>query len=273
MAVTVGPLPALAAPHPLGAEDVEAFRRDGHVALRGLASPEEAAAYRPVIDGLVRTVAAGGDTQGRVDDYSSLFTQVTNVWRLSDAARRMVFAPRFAAVAARLLGVDGVRLYHDQALFKPAGGRATPWHQDQPYWPLDTDRTVTLWMPLVDVPLDMGPMMFASGSHRLEGLGEAVISADTDARLARLVAERGLRVWSEPLAAGDATFHLGRTLHAAHANASARTREVLTVIYYADGARVSLLDTPNRMADRDAFLPGLRPGDLAASPLNPVLFP
>ena len=36
-----------------------------------------------------------------------------------------------------------VRLYHDQALFKEAGGGITPWHQDQHYWPLDTDRTIT----------------------------------------------------------------------------------------------------------------------------------
>ena len=63
-----------------------------------------------------------------------------------------MFAPRFAEVAARLLGVEGVRLYHDQGLFKEPGGGPTPWHQDGYYWPLDTERTITLWMPLVDVP-------------------------------------------------------------------------------------------------------------------------
>ena len=58
--------------------------------------------------------------------------------------------------AAHLLGVDGVRLSHDQALFKEPGGGRTPWHQDQCYWPLDTDKTITMWMPLVDVPGEVG---------------------------------------------------------------------------------------------------------------------
>src|SRR5207249_11996994 len=56
-------------------------------------------------------------------------------------------------------------LYHDQALFKEAGGGRTPWHQDMYYWPLDTDRTITMWMPLVDVPAEVGSMLFASGSQ------------------------------------------------------------------------------------------------------------
>ena len=63
------------------------------------------------------------------------------------------------------LGVEGVRLYHDQGLVKEPGGGDTPWHQDRYYWPLDTERTVTLWMPLVDVPAEIGTMTFARGTH------------------------------------------------------------------------------------------------------------
>src|SRR6185295_14989007 len=110
--------------------------------------------------------------------------------------RRFVCAPRFARVAALLLGVCGVRLYHDQALFKEPGGRPTPWHRDQYYWPLDTDDTVTMWMPLVGY-----------------------------------VAARRFALATAPLRAGDATFHSGRTLHSARPNLSPARREVMTVIY------------------------------------------
>ena len=197
-----------------------AFQRDGHVTVRGLISAAEAAAIRPEIAAVVDAVTAARDPQGRLDDYGELFTQVTNAWRLSERVRAFVFARRFARVAAELMGVSGVRLYHDQALVKEPGGRPTPWHQDQYYWPLDTGSTVTLWMPL----------------------------------------------------AGDATFHSGRTVHAARANRSARRREVMTIIYFADGARVIEPDNEHRRADLDVFLPGLSGGDLAASPLNPVLY-
>ncbi len=98
------------------------------------------------------------------DTYGKAFLQLLNLWRVDDSVRQFVFAGRFAEVAARLLGVKAVRLYHDQALFKEAGGGRTPCHQDQFYWPFDSDQTVTLWMPLIDITADIGSMTFASGS-------------------------------------------------------------------------------------------------------------
>jgi ectoine hydroxylase-related dioxygenase (phytanoyl-CoA dioxygenase family) len=250
--------------------DSQAFARDGHVLIRDINSPREIAHYRPVIQEVVQGVK--NDPQGRIDDYTKLFTQVTNVWRLSDAARRIVFSRHFAAVAAQLLGVPSVRLYHDQALFKPPGADRTPWHQDRYYWPLDTDRTITMWLPLVDVDEQMGPMIFASGSHRAEALGDLLISSHTDQRLSSLIAQRGWPVWSEPVRAGDATFHAGGTLHSAGANRSDRVREILTVIYFATGTRVATPANPNQQVDLEVFLPGVKPGEEAKSELNPILY-
>ena len=253
---------------------VEDFEANGHATVRGLIASEEAAAFRPVIRRVVEEVSSRADRQGRIDDYSRLFTQVTNIWCESEEARRIVFDRRFGAAAARILGVPAVRLYHDQALFKPAGAARTPWHQDRYYWPLDSDLTVTMWLPLVDVSEEMGPMIFASGSHRASGLGDLSISEQTDRRLAALIGERGWRVMtSGPMRAGDATFHAGGTVHSAGPNRSATTREVLTVIYFADGIRVAEPANENQRTDLDVFLPGLRPGDLAASELNPVMYP
>jgi ectoine hydroxylase-related dioxygenase (phytanoyl-CoA dioxygenase family) len=255
------------------ADLVEEFRRDGHVLARSLAPPGEVEAFRPVMKALMESVAKERNTQGRIDDYSRLFTQVTNVWRLSEPARRIVFSRRFAATAAQLLGTDSVRLYHDQALFKPPGADATPWHQDRYYWPLETDLMVTMWLPLVDVGEEMGPIKFASGSHRTEGLGDLAISENNDRRLAALIADRGWPVSTAPLSVGDATFHSGGTLHAAGANRSGRTREVLTVIYFAAGTRAAKPANPNQQVDLEVFLPGVHPGEEAASELNPLLYP
>jgi len=151
---------------------------NGHAIVRGVVPRAQIEAFRPVIEAVVSEHR--NERQGRVDDYSKLFTQVTNIWRLSEAAKAIVFDRRFAAVAAELLGVPSVRLYHDQALFKPAGAGRTPWHQDRYYWPLDTDQTATMWLPLLDVDEEMGPMVFASGSHRARDLGELAISDKTD---------------------------------------------------------------------------------------------
>ena len=248
----------------------ESFARDGHVLVRGIASRDQIAEYRPVIRDVVESVK--DEKQGRIDDYSKLFMQVTNIWRLSDAARQIVFNRHFAQIAAQLLGVKSVRLYHDQALFKPPGAERTPWHQDRYYWPLDTDRTVTMWLPLIDVAEEMGPMIFASGSHHVEALGDLMISERTDLKLAKLIADRGWPVHSEPLRAGDATFHAGGTLHSAGTNRSNKVREILTVIYFASGTRVAQPANENQRVDLEIFLPGVKPGEEAKSAMNPVLF-
>lgn len=266
--------PELSRSHALEPETIGSFRRDGHAVVRGLASPDEVAAYRPAL------LDAG--EKGRYDHrpleardtYGRAFVQMFNLWRHRDDARAFVFAQRFARVAAELMGVDRVRLYHDQALFKEAGGGFTPWHQDQFYWPLDTPNTITMWMPLVDCSEEMGPMRFASGSHRLGSLGDFPIGDESQREFDRRIAEHGLAVTSHgPFVAGDATFHAGWTLHSAPPNTTAVTREVMTVIYFADGALVGPLDHPNRRLDRDTWLPGCEPGMPAASRLNPILWP
>ena len=256
-------------------DEIAAFARDGHALIRGLCGEESLRGYREDIRNVVAEVSSRGDSQQRIDDYSKLFTQVTNVWRLSDPLRAIVFDRGFAATAAALLAVPSVRLYHDQALFKPPGSSRTPWHQDRYYWPLDTDRTVTMWLALVDIDDNMGGMTFASTSHRdARELGDLVISDQTDERLRKVIGERRWPVVDTPrMRAGDATFHAGATIHSARANESSRVREVLTVIYYDADARATNPANENQRTDLAVFLPGVRPGEPAASHLNPVLYP
>jgi len=228
---------------------------------------------RLLITGIVDDVSGQQDSQGRISDYGRMFTQVTNVWKKDDRVREFIFSKRLAKIAADLMGVKGVRLYHDQALIKEPGGKATPWHQDFYYWPLATEHTITMWMALVDIPRSMGSMSFASGSHTGASFRELPISDTSQEYFERIIREQKTETPSYELKAGDATFHSGRVLHAAHANQSKERREVITVIYYADGASVLEPDNEHRKVDLEVFLPGLRPGETAVSALNPLLYP
>jgi ectoine hydroxylase-related dioxygenase (phytanoyl-CoA dioxygenase family) len=252
----------------------EAFRRDGHVLIPGLASAAEIAVYRPAISAAVDRYNTEMRPLAERDTYGRAFLQIMNLWTRDEGVRRFTLSPRFAKVAADLMGVDGVRLYHDQALYKEPGGGPTPFHQDMYYWPLDTDHTVTMWMPLVDVTEEMGSMKFVSGSHRLGYLGELPISDESETAFRNLIAERDLATRTYgAMRAGDATFHAGWTLHGAPGNPTGTTREVMTVIYMAADARVTEPDNENRENDLRTWLPGLKPGDLAASRLNPLVWP
>ena len=265
-------MPSLSHPYPVAEADVTGFRRDGHVLLRGVASASEAGAFRPVIRSATMRLSQETRRLEDRDTYSRAFLQVCNLWRKDEDVARFVLAARFAGVAAALLGVERVRLYHDQALFKEPGGGYTPWHQDAMYWPLDGRRCLTMWMPLVDITPAMGGLCFASGSQAAGALSDVHISDASEEHFARLLAD-GRYPLAEPVAmrAGDASFHNGWTVHKALPNASGTTREVMTIIWFADGLTVHQPDNPAQQGDLAAWLPGLRPGDPAASDANPVL--
>ena len=266
-------LPDLDEPFEVPAPAVEEFHTKGHTVVRGLATAEEVGAYKPhIADAAQRRNRETRPLEER-DTYGKAFLQSPNLWRIDEATKRFVFSKRFAKAAADILGVDGVRLYHDQALFKEPGGGHTPWHQDQVYWPLDTDKTITMWMPLVDVPAEVGSMYFASGSHVLDMDGFD-ISDVSEEEVARLLDEKGIPAETHgALNAGDATFHAGRILHRANPNPTRGMRAVMTVIYYADGARVAQPSSPFQEFDLRMWLKGLEPGDLAATERNPLLWP
>eukprot|EP00958_Prasinococcus_capsulatus_P004866 scaffold447_cov384-Prasinococcus_capsulatus_cf.AAC.10 len=64
------------------------------------------------------------------DTYGQAFIQKMNLWRHDAAAKEVSFSRRLARIACELLGVTGVRMYHDQALFKEPG---TPPHATSPF--------------------------------------------------------------------------------------------------------------------------------------------
>jgi len=265
--------PDLTEDYPVTPQQVAGYQQNGHILLRQVASEAEMNFYRPVI----REAAYHYNTEKRPlsvrDTYGRAFLQIMNLWTRDEKVARFVLARRFAKIAADLMGVKGVRIYHDQALFKEPHGGPTPWHQDQYYWPLETEKFVTMWMPLTDVAAEMGPMTFANGSNKLGYLGKVPISDESQSIFENFIAQKNLSLkYGEPMQAGDATFHSGWTLHGTPGNATDRPREAMTVIYFEDGAIIGEIDNSNRQNDLQSWFPGLKTGDLAVSKLNPLVY-
>jgi hypothetical protein len=257
---------------PLQPTYAESFALDGFVHVPGALDPEALAPFAPLV-----AEVASGSSQAKVpmeerDTYQRAFVQEPNLWQRHEAIRPLAFSPRLGRMAAEVLGVEGVRMYHDQALVKEAGGGRTPWHCDQHYWPIDSDRTITAWVPLQDVPLEMGPLRFSAGSQRVD-LGRALaIGDESDAGVRRHPRWRELPVWEHAVALGDVTFHQGWTFHGAGPNATDQTRLVFTVIYVADGARLAQPRTDGQRFDRTIWLPDVEVGEPVGSWLNPLVW-
>ncbi|MFK7694480.1 phytanoyl-CoA dioxygenase family protein [Paenibacillus sp. HJGM_3] len=269
----VNRLPDLNGDYSVSKEQIQSYQEKGHILLRGVANSEEVAAYRKEIAEQVHKLNPHTKALNERDTYGKAFIQVGNLWRHSKAVERFVLARRFAKIAADLMGVEGVRIYHDQALYKEPGGGHTPWHQDQIYWPLDTRHTITMWMPLVPISEEVGSMTFASGTHEIGFISKQVISDDSHKTLQQYIESKSFeQVNYGAMAAGDATFHSGWTAHCAPGNPTDSMREVMTIIYMADGIRIAEPDSAARRNDLEAVFPGLKPGDLAASEINPLVY-
>lgn len=269
---TLTQLPQLEATYAVADAQKQDYRRHGHVLLRNILTEDEMAAYRPVINDAAYRYNTEKRKMEERDTYGKAFLQIMNLWEVDEPIRNFVLAKRFAKIAADLMGVENVRLYHDQALYKEPGGGHTPWHQDQYYWPLDTANTITMWMPLVDITVETGMLTFASGSHELGFMGNLEISDKSEEALGNVVKEKGYPVTrATAMKAGDATWHAGWTLHSAPGNNSHTMREVMTIIFFADGVRVTEPKNTHQENDRNRWLQGLPPDTLAASKINPLL--
>ena len=193
------------------------------------------------------------------------------LWEDEPSVRPFTFHPRLCAASAALLQSDCIRLWHDQALYKEAGGRETDAHLDYPFWPIDTPDLVSVWIPFDDVSPGGGMMSYVQGSHT-KGITEFVDIGQLRGG-DRHDLLRNPQVASLPLVAvaapkGSAIFHHACTIHAADANETGKTRRVFTMAYMADGCRRSGDDAYFTL-DRDE----IKTGELIAGPGFPIAWP
>ena len=254
-------------------DQVEFYRTNRYIKLKQVFTPEELADFNEKVTARVTIMRERGmqTPLEERDTYGKAFLQLMNLWREDEAVKEMVFNKRLAGIAAALMEVDGVRLYHDQALFKEAGGGITPWHADQYYWPLDSDRTITAWIPLQRTPLEMGPLEFSAGSHRIEEGRELAIGDDSEAILSKKLRVSDFPHVIEAYDAGEVSFHSGWVFHRAGANTTDQVRKVMTVIYMDKDIRVTEPKNDNQQNDLDTWMPGATVGEVPATEMNPVI--
>ncbi len=259
-------------PYGLSQSDINLFMKNGFIKLKKVLSPEVVAYFNETISDEVRRLNTQHLPIEERDTYGKAFLQIMNIWTKSNEVKDIVFSKRLAKIAAELLSVDGVRLYHDQALFKEPGGGITPWHADQYYWPLDNDATVTVWIPLQAVPLEMGPLEFSAQSFKLTTGRDKEISDESQQLLRASLEKEGYEHVSEAFDIGEVSFHKGWLFHRAGANNTDEMRGVMTIIYMDKNMKLKRPENENQLADWNTWCPNSEVGQLIDTPINPILY-
>ena len=260
----------LDSPYSLQKKQIDFYQENGYIKLRHVLTPDLLKYFQVEITKKVRELNTQHLPLGQRSTYAKAFLQVMNLWTESRLVRRFVFSKRLAKIASELMDCRGVRIYHDQALYKESGGGITPWHADQYYWPVSSDKTVTVWIPLQATPLEMGPLAFCEKSHRLNYGRDLEISDESELKLQEALRE--LCVNETSFEMGEVSFHAGWTFHRAGPNTTPRAREVMTIIYMDQDIRVIEPKNTHQMQDLTEHMPGISVGQIMDSPLNPVLY-
>nr|WP_255216022.1 phytanoyl-CoA dioxygenase family protein [Pseudenhygromyxa sp. WMMC2535] len=251
--------------YPLPQAGIEQFRTRGYIKLKQVCSAQALLSLRRELEALLASASATPGVQ---------FQSVEMLWTMAPLSRAFVFSRRLGRIAAQLMGVEAVRLYHDNVLAKLPGGGRTPWHYDAHHYPIASEKVVTLWMPLQPTPRAMGPLAFAEGVEtwrRFAALEFSKFDDSYDRQIGETLRRDAVAVEDGPFALGELSFHHTRCLHTAGANHTQRSRLAFSTTYFEDGAR--LVDSPTMISgDYEKFVQDTGPGQAIASPLNPVLY-
>lgn len=263
----------------LSQEQITQFENDGFVVIEEFLSQRELEIWRSALEEAI--AMRGGnkmpdrkEVYGKGDDadksyYDNVFAQLINLWQDNDKLRELMLDARLGKMAAQLAGVNGIRIWHDQALVKKPWANPTSFHLDTPYWSFSDRRALSIWVALDDVTYENGCLFFIPGSHKTTRLEIAGIGKNMGSIFNVYPELKSTKSVPALMKAGSCSFHNGLTIHGAHANMTPGYRRAMTCAYMPDGNTYN--GTQNILNDEQVA--NLKIGDLLNDEnQNPLIY-
>jgi phytanoyl-CoA hydroxylase len=219
-------------------QEVERYRRDGFLLMPDFLDAGELDAWRAAVERGVAARLAEADGLSNADSdayYRQVFAQVSGLIRVEPRMAELLLDARIGDLAAALTGVERMRLWNDQALFKPPWGNPTAWHLDAPYWSFDDRRALTVWVALDDATVENGCLWYLPGTHRSARFDAFDLGSNLGGIFDTYPEWRELPSVPAVLPAGGAVWHNGLIAHGAGANMTPGGRRAMTCAYMPDG--------------------------------------
>jgi ectoine hydroxylase-related dioxygenase (phytanoyl-CoA dioxygenase family) len=228
-------------------EQIEFYQTNGFVVIEDFLSPKELEHWRTSVMEAV-TERGGkkmpgkeikvGEDDGINEDaeyYGKVFDQLLNLWQTNDKVKELMLDERIGEMAAKLAGVEGLRIWHDQALFKRPWANPTAWHLDTPFWSFSDRKALSIWVALDDATLENGCLYFIPGSFKQTTYENKGIGKNMDSIFEVYPQFAKTSPYVANMKAGSCSFHNGLTIHGAGANMTPGFRRAMTCAYMPDG--------------------------------------
>jgi len=228
-------------------DEIETYRCDGAVLLRGVVPTETLAALAAGVEANLADPSpwandytpqnSHGDNTASVEQprKGRFFDDYVN-WQRIPPFREAALTGILPAIAGALMATARPRFFHEHVLVKePGTATPTPWHHDDPYYGVDGLANVSLWVPLDPIPESTNRFV-----DDTPYIGETEITNAQSFRLLKNPSslEQDPAVKRFPAVPGDVVAFHFRTLHGApgtthHPN----RRRVVSFRYVGDDAR------------------------------------
>ena len=254
-------------------EQQEFYRQNGFVVVEDFLDPTELETWRRVTEEAVQQRLRERNGLTNQDDpeayYSQVFVQCVRLADTHEEMARLMLDARLGEAAATLAGVQGIRIWHDQALFKQPYGNPTGWHLDNPYWSFYSRNAISMWVALDRATLANGCLWYIPGSHKTASEKNTGIGANIGGLFKIYPEWAKMRAVPVPCAAGSAVFHNGLVAHGAGANMTPSPRRAMTCAYMPDGSTFN----GQKNVLRDDYFQSLKIGDVIDDPRQvPLIF-
>jgi len=263
-------------------DQIARYRRDGFLVIENFLTPSELAEWRSAVEEAIEerdgikipgTSIKTGQDDGinpDTDYYANVFDQLINLWQTNARVRKLMLSPELGKVATLLSGATGIRIWHDQALFKRPWANPTALHLDVPYWSFSSPDAISIWVALDDATYENGCLYFLPGTHKKTSYRDIGIQKNMKAIFAVYPELASVEALAVPMRAGSASFHNGLCIHGAGANMTPRSRRAMTCAYMPEGATFN----GQKNVLPDEYLNTLSIGDpLNNDRQNPLLWP
>jgi ectoine hydroxylase-related dioxygenase (phytanoyl-CoA dioxygenase family) len=194
---------------------IDSYRDNGFVVVTDFLNADEIADWRDAVDEAVtgrkreRIPGFGQEEENNEGYYNNVFIQRVNLWQTNEKMRQLMLDARLGQMAATLAGVEGIRIWHDQALIKQPWANPTGWHLDNPYWSFHSPDSITIWVALDDVTLENGCMWFIPGSHKTATYDNVGIGPNMGDLFKVYPDWAKQKAAPAPMKAGSCSFHNG----------------------------------------------------------------
>jgi len=263
-------------------EQIERYRQDGFLVIEDFLTSRELAEWRSAVEEAIEerdgikipgtNIKTGYDDGINKDTeyYANVFDQLINLWQTNSRVRKLMMSPELGRVASLLSGAHGIRIWHDQALFKRPWANPTALHLDVPYWSFSVPNAISIWVALDDATQDNGCLYFLPGTHKKTDYRDIGITNNMKAIFTVYPELASVEAVAVPMKAGSASFHNGLCIHGAGPNMTPRPRRAMTCAYMPDGATFN----GQKNVLPEEYLTTLSIGDLLNNnQQNPLLWP